>query len=144
MGTSLLLWGLAGCARVSGPRANVPADLRALDHIVVIYLENRSFNNLYGEFAGAEGLASPGASARPQVDSTGAPYATLPAIPGGHYPANLPNAPFSIEQYQPADSATIDLVHRFYQQQVQINGGKMDRFAQISDAKGLVMGFYHT
>src|SRR5207302_9004311 len=42
------------------------------------------------------------------------------------------------------DSATRDLVHRFYHEQQQIDGGKMDRFAAVSDAEGLVMGYYHT
>jgi phospholipase C len=35
-------------------------------------------------------------------------------------------------------------VHRYYQEQQQIDGGKMDKFAAVSDAKGLVMGYYHT
>src|SRR5262249_17212926 len=37
-----------------------------------------------------------------------------------------------------------DLVHRWYQEQIQIDSGKMDKYAMISDAKGLSMGFYHT
>lgn len=117
---------------------------RKLDHIVVIYLENRSFDNLYGEFAGADGLGSPTASANRQIDATGTPFATLPQVAGSPFPADLPNAPFGIEQYVPANVPTIDLVHRFYQEQVQIDGGRMDKFALVSDAKGLVMGFYHT
>jgi phospholipase C len=117
--------------------------LHRLKHVVVIYLENHSFDNLYGEFRGANGLANAGARAT-QVDLAGRPYATLPTPPGGAFPSNLANAPFSIEQYVPAAAKTPDLVHRFYQQQAQINGGKMDRFAAISDAKGLVMGYYHT
>src|SRR6202022_2836273 len=116
--------------------------LGRLKHIVVIYLENRSFDNLYGEFPGANGLANAGAKAI-QVDLLGNPFAHLPAPPGG-FPTNLPNAPFSIEQYVPIGAIIPDLVHRYYQEQAQINGGKMDRFAAISDAKGLVMGYYHT
>ena len=42
-----------------------PADLNKVGHVVVIYLENRSFDNTYGEFPGADGLAS-AASALPQ------------------------------------------------------------------------------
>src|ERR1051326_2327980 len=138
------LLGAGGC-RPGRPRdASPEAGLQKLDHIVVIYLENRSFDNLYGEFSGAEGLSSAGASFHPQVDSTNAPYVTLPAIPSDRFPAGLPNAPFNIEQYLPANVATIDLVHRFYQEQLQIDHGRMDRFAQVSDAKGLVMGYYHT
>ncbi len=115
----------------------------ALQYLVVIYLENHSFDNLYGEFPGANGLANAGGKAS-QVDLTGKPFALLPTPPGGAFPNNLANAPFSIEQYIPISANTPDLVHRFYQEQVQIDGGKMDKFAAVSDAKGLVMGFYHT
>jgi phospholipase C len=117
--------------------------LRNLDHIIVIYLENRSFDNLYGEFRGANGLAA-AAGAPPQVDATGTPYATLPVTATSGLPTTLANAPFAIEQYIPASVPTIDLVHRYYQEQAQIDHGRMDKFALVSDAKGLVMGYYHT
>jgi phospholipase C len=132
---------LLGAARVADPERGGDPGLRPLDHIVVIYLENRSFDNLYGEFPGADGLP---AHALPQVDATGTPFATLPVIPEPGFPTTLPNAPFNIEQYIPANQPTIDLVHRFYQEQAQIDHGRMDRFALVSDARGLVMGFYHT
>jgi acid phosphatase len=116
---------------------------RRLKHIVVIYMENHSFDNLYGEFPGANGLANAGAQAT-QVDLQGKPFAVLPTLPGGAFPSNLPNAPFNIEQYIPIGVNSPDLVHRFYQEQEQIDRGKMDKFAAISDARGLVMGYYHT
>ena len=50
-----------------------------LEHLVVIYEENHSFDNLYGLWPGAEGLSSP-ISATPrriQVDQTGEPYGCL-------------------------------------------------------------------
>ena len=114
-----------------------------IQHLVVIYLENRSFDNLYGEFRGADGLASASATDS-QRDSSGRIYAELPPIPGSLFPAGMPNRPFSIEAFVPADRSTPDLVHRFYQEQAQIDGGRMDRFAVVSDARGLVMGYYHT
>ena len=131
-------------ARAFDPGRAGDPNLRQLDHIVVIYLENRSFDNLYGEFAGADGLAA--ASGAPlQVDGSGTPFATLPTVPGmASIPTNLANAPFNIEQFVAANVATRDLVHRFYQEQVQIDDGRMDKFALVSDAKGLVMGYYHT
>ncbi len=135
---------LLGAATAAAPGRAGDPELRPLDHIVVIYLENHSFDNLYGEFAGADGLSSPGASAFPQVDASGTPYVTLPTIPSPLFPPALPNAPFPIEPYVHADQVTIDLVHRFYQEQVQIDQGRMDKFALVSNAKGLVMGFYHT
>ena len=39
---------------------------------------------------------------------------------------------------------TRDLVHRFYQEQYQIDGGKQDRYVTGSDAVGLTMGTYNT
>ena len=130
--------------RVVGRNESVPG-LERLQHIVVIYLENHSFDNLYGEFPGANGLASAG-GALPQVDLAGNILTNLPSIPTEPFLATLGNAPFSIEQYIPGGtgSLTPDLVHRFYQEQVQIDGGRMDKFATVSDAKGLTMGYYHT
>jgi len=117
--------------------------INKVNHVVVIYLENRGFDNTYGEFAGATGLAD-AASALPQLDSAGNAYDTLPQVAGQPYPTNLPNAPFDIALYVPPTVATRDLVHRFYQEQVQIDGGKIDKFVNISDAQGLSMGYYHT
>src|SRR5439155_25569649 len=40
--------------------------------------------------------------------------------------------------------STRDLVHRFYNEQYQIDGGRQDRYVAGSDAAGLVMGYYDT
>ena len=119
------------------------AELNRLQHIVVIYLENHSFDNLYGEFPGADGLANASGTAT-QVDGGGTAFATLPMNAGSPFPTTLPNEPFAIEQFVAATQKIPDLVHRWYQEQAQIDGGKMDKFAFVSDAKGEVMGFYHT
>jgi phospholipase C len=42
------------------------------------------------------------------------------------------------------NQTTPDLVHRWYQEPLQINGGKMDKFVQVSDAKSAVLGYWHT
>ena len=99
-----------------------------IKHFVVIYMENRSFDNLYGEFPGAEGLANvkdaQGNFKWKQVDPTGVVYPVLPQpldtsvtppAPATAFPANLPNEPFAI-----------------------------DKYVTVSDAKGMAMGFYHT
>src|SRR5260221_368586 len=121
-----------------------------INHIVVIYLENHSFDNLYGQFAGANGLVK-ATDTVTQVDKDGKPYATLPkpintnlkpAGPDTRFTADLPNKPFGIDQYVPLDQQAGDLVHRFYQEQMQIDDGKMDKFAAVSDAAGLSMGYY--
>ena len=144
-GTAAVRASLApGLAIADSVAATLPG-LRKINHVVVIYLENHSFDNLYGEFPGAEGLSSPAARSAPkQVDATGTPYATLPELPGAPFPTTLPNAPFAISDYVPATVAPHDLVHRYYQEQMQIDGGTMDRFANVSDALGESMGYYHT
>ncbi len=139
---------LAACASTSSRASEGWSrfEMTRIQHVVVIYLENRSFDNLYGQFPGADGLDSREAttSRRPQIDAKGAPYAALPQAESSPFPPTLPNAPFDITRYVPNDKPTIDLVHRFYQEQAQINGGKMDRYVAVSDAKGLVMGYYPT
>src|SRR5436190_2359602 len=132
------------------PLVSQAAGLDDVKHIIVIYLENRSFDNLYGSFPGADGLANVGATAA-QVDKTGKPYATLPqpintnqkpAAPDRHFPADLPNKPFEIDPYMAIDKITGDLVHRFWHEQMQIDGGTMNKFVAYSDAAGLAMGYY--
>jgi phospholipase C len=126
------------------------ASLDRIQHIVVFYLENHSFDNLYGLFPGAEGLQHT-SQAFPQVDREGKVYETLPPVMNmsdgaakvdPRFPGNLPNKPFEIDQYVPADQKIGDLVHRYYQNQMQIDHGRNDRFAAISDAGGLTMGYY--
>ncbi len=120
-----------------------PRGIDAIRHILVIYLENHSFDNMFGLFPGAAGL--PGTSDLvPQVDRRGQVYAVLPPVPDPRFPTDLPNAPFRIDDYLRLDQRTPDLIHRFYQNQLQIDGGRDDKFATYSNAGGLVMGYYDT
>jgi len=145
---ALLLGSACATSTVSTGTAAAPVapagTFSGINHVVVLYLENRSFDNLYGEFDGADGIVGLSPDKYRQVDLTGTPYTVLPQAPDSHLPADLPNAPFSIERFIPSSSPTRDLIHRFYQEQAQIDGGRMDRFAVISDALGLTMGYYHT
>jgi phospholipase C len=135
----------AGCATVPAVQnRSANAAVAKINHVVVIYLENRSFDNLYGEFPGADGIVGLSPERYRQIDSTGVAYSVLPQAADAHMPANLPNAPFAIEDFIPSNAPTRDLVHRFYQEQAQINGGSMNRFVVVSDALGLTMGHYHT
>jgi phospholipase C len=124
--------------------------LQKINHIVVIYQENWSFDSLYGHFPGANGLDNAGPTT-PQVDKDGNPYPTLPqplntnfspAVPDPRFPADLPVAAFDTMKFVGTNQLTGDLVHRYYQEQYQINGGKMDKFVAWSDAAGLVMSYY--
>jgi len=130
-----------GPAADAGARA---AGLRDVNHVVVLVLENWSFDSLYADFAGADGLAG-AMKAPPQIDpATGQAYATLPETET-HLPQGLPNAPFALDAYLGPDQDTsLDLTTKFYQEQMQIHGGAMDRFVGVSAAKGLTMGYFHT
>lgn len=146
---SLTLIMLASCA--STPSHTQKSQLDKLGHIIVIYAENRSFDNLYGLFPGANGINKAAPGQYTQLDHDGKAFITLPPIPAskdGRIPAitaKLPNRPFRIDQPPvslPASAPSRDLVHRYYQNIEQINGGKNNHFAAMSDAGGLVMGYY--
>ncbi|TMC20455.1 MAG: acid phosphatase, partial [Chloroflexi bacterium] len=116
-------------------------------HLIVLYQENWSFDSLYGYFPGVDGIKNASPTAVQQVDKNGKPYTTLPQPlnnnqPDSRFPANLPVQPFDAAKYVTPDLMTGDLVHRFYQEQYQVDGGKMDKFVAWSDAAGLVMSYY--
>jgi phospholipase C len=139
---------LAGCALP--PPSPAGTGLARIEHIVVIYAENRSFDNLYGLFPGANGIANATPAQYTQVDNDGKPFATLPPVWKGKdadpaFPRDLPNRPFRIDAPPinlPLSAPTPDLVHKFYQNQDQINGGRNDRFVAAGDSGALVMGYY--
>ncbi len=171
--------------------------LGKIDHIVVIYEENHSFDNLYGGWEGVNGLANADVAHTTQVAQNGTPYACLkqndanltsPPLAadacsvanGDAFDSHFPNTYFSIDQYIPstaitcpptlqafsfpnglrdpginpatglpvpgatAGGCTRDIVHRFYHEQYQLDGGKQDRYVTGSDAIGLTMGVYDT
>ncbi|GIW11843.1 MAG: acid phosphatase [Dehalococcoidia bacterium] len=128
------------------PPAAAARELDQIGHLVVIYQENWSFDGLYGLFPGANGIANAGEAIR-QVDKNDIPYRVLPqpmngGRPDPRFPADLPLQPFNLADYVPPSERTGDLVHRFYQEQYQINGGRMNKFVAWTDGGGLVMSYY--
>jgi acid phosphatase len=156
MNRYIVLFGIAGSLIVLNAQHPGP-DLTEIENIVVIYAENRSFDTLYGSFPGANGLPANPASYR-QKDRNGSVLKELPPIWGGlagngvvppvtqGQTAHLPNKPFAIDDpagfHTLANVATRDLWHRFYQNQMQIDGGKNDKFVAWADSGALVMGHY--
>ncbi len=81
--------------------ASAAATLQGIEHVVVIYAENHSFDNLYGLFPGANGIALATPEQRTQLDHDGRPLPELLVFgrdgkPDSAYP-RLPNAPFRID-----------------------------------------------
>ncbi|MFL5940632.1 MAG: alkaline phosphatase family protein, partial [Gaiellaceae bacterium] len=186
--TAVLTGAAASSAAPGGGRGDAQK-LRQIQHIVVIYEENHSFDNLLGGWPGVDGLArdpartpratqvGPDAARTPwncllqlDVNLTSPPLSpvcsgTTPA--GVAFDSHFRNRPFPIDAYiRPTDTTcpppgvfaangipkgqglpggcTRDLVHRFYNEQYQIDGGRMDRYSTGSDAAGLTQGFYDT
>src|SRR5215470_3557961 len=105
----LVAWllGLMSCQTADHDRQSSPTSARtAIDHLIVIVLENRSFDHLYGQFPGARGVQRPEARI-PQTDRDGRPYVTLPPVPVARgktdidtrFPAALLDAPFLIDPF---------------------------------------------
>jgi phospholipase C len=128
------------------------ASLSSIQHVVVLYLENHSFDNLFGSWPGADGAETAPGTAIVQVGPDGRPYKTLPQYapfpPGvaSLVDAKVPNRPFDLTQYAVSEGAlTNDLLHRFYQEQSQIHGGRMDSFVLYNDeSAGESMGYWPT
>src|SRR5437773_2565541 len=156
-----------------------PTGLGAINHIVVIYEENHSFDNLYGGWEGVNGLANANATNTTQIRQAGTPFlclqqndVNLTSPPqqadcvGEAYSSHFTNQPFEIGAYIPSDARTCpqpgvfapngltpspanlpggctrDIVHRFYQEQYQLNNGQQNRYVTGSDAVGLTQGYY--
>ena len=188
--------------------AQADAAPKGVEHIVVIYQENHSFDNLFGTWGAVNGqpvngLADATPAQRQQVAQDGTPFtclfqndvnlsspdpltttctdaahqakqptappagSTAPGTAAQPVSSHFGNAPFLLDDYLKAADTTCpapgvyaangvrkgagrqggcteDLVHRFYQEQWQVNGGKQNRYTAGSDAAGLTMGHYDT
>jgi phospholipase C len=187
------------CGSFSSKPANAK-ELNKINHVVVIYEENHSFDNLYGGWEGVNGRANADAAHTKQVNQAGNTYTCLKqndanlqaptplsatcsdataGTPGGSFMSHFTNAPFKIDDYIASTDKTCppnplagfaspggngwpknyvdptfgpatpggctrDIVHRFYHEQYQLDGGKQDRYVTGSDAMGLAMGVYDT
>lgn len=140
------------------------AELREFNHIVIIYQENHSFDNLYGGWGNVgsqrvNGLPIADVAHVKQARLDGSRYnclfqndpsfATPPLSvtcteTAPSFSSHFTNATFSIDSVIANTVNTRDLVHRFYNEQFQIHQGRQDRYVLGSDAAGLSMGYYET
>ena len=140
---------LAGCASPWGQTTAIDPKMQKINHVVVIYAENHSFDNMYGLFPGAEGIAQATVAQKTQLDHDGKPLKELIVFghdgqPDPKFP-RLPNAPFRIDAppvNRPPTQMVPSPIHAFYHNQEQINGGQNNLFAAMSNVGGWVMGYY--
>ena len=90
---ALLMGLVAGCATPDATKGRAGID--RIEHIVVISAENRSFDNLYGLFPGANGVANATPAQYTQVDRDGTTLPHLPPVWKGKdadpaFPKDLP------------------------------------------------------
>src|SRR5262249_23610415 len=141
----------------------LPKEFEAIETIVVVFLENRSFVNLLPSFPAALGIAQSPPESLLQRDRDGSVLPHLPPVwksgsmtpdptypasmtPDPTSPASIQNAPFAIDEppYDlPGSVLTVNPVHRFYQNRMQINDGKNDMFVAWTNVGSLVMGHYN-
>jgi phospholipase C len=174
-----------GTAVAGEQHSSATGRLDRVKHIVVIYEENHSFDNLYGGWEGVNGLANADPAHTTQVNQEGEHFTCLlqndvnltapdplPATctdstTATPFVSHFANSPFRIDDYiKPSDTTcpapgasapngvrngtgepggcTRDLVHRFYNEQYQLDGGRQDRYTTGSDAAGLTQGTYDT
>jgi phospholipase C len=160
--TSATVLSLASCGSSSSSSNSEPPapafNINSINHVVVIYQENWSFDALYGQFPGANGTKFN--TAVTQTSTLGATYAAIPhpvnendgldAALFSNWPAaqpvatfNLVGAPFDLTpDFVTTSSITGDLVHRFYIEQWQIHSGANDQFIAWSDNPGLTLSGY--
>ncbi len=148
---SALFATVSGCATSAGTvsQASTTQKLDRIRHVVVIYAENHSFDNMYGLFPGANGIKNATPEQYTQLDHDGTPLKELITFgsngkPDDRFP-RMPNAPFRIDAppvNRPPTTVVPSPIHNFYHNQEQINGGKNNMFAAVSNVGGWVMGHY--
>lgn len=118
--------------------------------MVVIYAENHSFDNLHGLFPGASGIGCATPEQMTQLDHDGTPLKELITFgrngkPDPAYP-RMPNKPFRIDAHpvnRPPTVVVPSPIHDYFYNQEQINGGKNNLFAAMSQVGGWSMGHYN-
>ena len=150
-------------------------DATIIDHFILIYQENWSFDALYGSFPGANGISNASAASTNQIDRVSGmaigllgptnydPAANSIPIQNPPVPlngtqdkrfltdtnnVNSPTVvntllPYDLSGYISPTDLTGDIVHRYWQEQFQIDNGNMDKFITWSDNPGLVMSHFN-
>jgi phospholipase C len=134
----------AGAATVARAAATAPAgsDLGAIEHVVFLMQENRSFDHYYGSYRGVRGFDDRPAGSLGAFDQA--------------FPANTTHRPygrllpFHLDTRTDLASCTYDLTHNWEPQHQSRAGGTMDAFVTTHTSRAnegpvngvLTMGYY--
>ncbi|HMD46834.1 MAG TPA: alkaline phosphatase family protein [Acidimicrobiales bacterium] len=128
-----------GTSTVARAASAAPAgsDLGAVEHVVFLMLENRSFDHYFGTYRGVRGFDD---------HPPGRPGVFAQSWPGGNARRLLP---FRLDTASENAECTTDLSHEWIVQHQCWNGGRMDRFVSTHTSAGvegpegvLTMGYY--
>src|SRR5438477_7568622 len=114
---------LAATAATDETNGSRQSKLAKIQHIVVIYQENHSFDNLYGGWEGVNGRGKADSAHTTQLGQAGLPYTCLlqndfsltsPPLPADCadattatlFASHFTNAPFQIDAYIPVTAQT--------------------------------------
>src|SRR5580765_8916237 len=116
------LVGIAGAATTSGAAAADPSLKSPIEHLVVIFQENNSFDHYFGTYPVA-------------ANTDGQHFTAAPGTPAvnGLTPDLLthnPNLANPTRLGGPGQQVTCDQDHEYEAEQQAVNGGKMDQFVQ--------------
>jgi phospholipase C len=142
--------GDTGPAGASGTTTtpSTPFDITKINHLIVIYQENWSFDGLYSQFPGANGyrfnqpvtqLDANGNTLTTMplpLDSTGTSHFTSSIYTGSSMPVmfyNLADFNAGSNPWASANTLTVDITHRYVHEQLQIDGGLNDKHLFFSD-----------
>jgi len=147
-----------GDVNITQPPVRIPIDQtvaslqKKVNHIIVIYQENWTFDALYGKFPGANGIANATSATQDQVYCYNGTlvYVPLNALPAAYNP-NVPNAngcawnanqagttvdtripvglpvqPYNLAQYIAPSAISGDTLHRFWHEQLDIDNGALE------------------
>ncbi|WP_064750267.1 alkaline phosphatase family protein [Solirubrobacter soli] len=129
------VFAVADADTAAGPPARTP-----IDHIVVIFGENQSFDHYFGTY--------PNAANNVPGDPLFTAQAGTPAV-NGLTPALLTSNPnmFNPRRLKRSESVTCDHNHNYAAEQLAFNGGLMNQFVENTGSscngdRGMVMNYY--
>lgn len=136
--------------------ASLPSALSQIQHVIVLFFENQSFDSLFGTLDGVEGIPQSLALHRSQLSAQDQPISSMSWGNGGVpasitqlMPAGMTVQPFNLSDIFTTDQTpSLNLMHMFYHEQAQMNATSTDGydmsyfFTYNAPSQGFTMGYW--